>query len=111
MLPDKLTLQVREWPDGQIVLVSLHDESEGNLSCRTPHQSGRGATCRLEWERSVTLKPGGKYALLVLEWSPGTRYSFWKSRNDYAQGCFVTAGAEQCSLGDLFFRTYARESQ
>jgi hypothetical protein len=109
-LPDKLTLQLREWPDGQIILLSLHDKAEGNLSCRTPHQSGRGATCRLEWERSVSLTPGGKHALLILEWSPGTRYSLWKARNDYAQGCFISAGVEQCGAGDLFFRTYSRES-
>jgi hypothetical protein len=109
-VPDKVTLQVREWPEGQIILLSLHDKAEGNLSCRTPHQSGRGATCRLEWLKSVTLTPGQKYALLVLEWTPGTRHSFWKSRNDYAPGCFISGGAEQCASGDLFFRTYSRES-
>ncbi|MPZ49879.1 MAG: hypothetical protein GEU75_11410 [Dehalococcoidia bacterium] len=109
-LPEKITLQFREWPDGQIILLSVHEKAEGNLPCRTPHQSGRGATCRLEWHKSVTLTPGSKYGMQILEWEPGPRFSIWKSRNDYAQGCLIVAGTEQCSAGDLYFRTYTRES-
>jgi hypothetical protein len=109
-VPDRLTLQVREWPDGQIILLSIHDEDEGNLSCRTPHQSGQGATCRLQWERSVKLTPGTKHALLFLEWEPEANPVFWRPRNDYTAGCFVSAGREDCAAGDIYFRTYSRES-
>jgi hypothetical protein len=108
-IPERISLQVKEWPEGRTVLSQVFEGS--GVGCRTPHQSNKGGTCRLRWgDDGVTLTPGRQYVVLVTEWAPDGMPTFWKSRNDYPEGCFVTLGSERCDDGDVFFRTYSRDA-